>query len=284
MAETCSHLLADAARRGALSLTDEGRTRIAGFVLAQQHADGGFRGRSSASDLYYTFFAIRALNALGVALPVSPMAAHLRGFRRGEDLDFVHLACLACASGDVLPGERDEDVLGRLETFRVAEGGYSEKRGAVQPTAYGAFLAVLAYEAQGMPVPNREALARSVASLTPNVTTAVAARVILLGALGIAPPASVGKGLLARAARGGGFRAAFLAPMADLLSTATALCALRALGQPLDGIREAGLDFVDSLWHDSGGFLGHALDLTPDCEYTYYALLSLGVLAPDDPA
>jgi len=282
MAETCSHLLADAARRGALSLTDEGRSRIAGFVLAQRQADGGFRGRSSASDRYYTFFAIRVLKALDAPLPAAEIAAHLRGFRHGDGLDFVHLACLACASADVLPGERDEEVLARLETFRAADGGYAEKRGAAQSTAYGAFLAVQAYEAQGAPLPNRAALARSVESLAPNVTTAVAARAILLTSLGITPPDSVGAVLLDRAARRGGFRAAALAPIADLLSTATALCALRALGQPLDGIREATLAFVHSLWHDRGGFRGHGVDLTPDCEYTYYALLSLGVLAPDD--
>ncbi len=284
MPATCSQLLADATRRASQHLTDEGRTRITDFLVARQQADGGFRGRSHTSDLYYTFFAIRALSALDAPLPANRTADYLRAFHHGEALDFVHLACLACLAADVLSREPDLALLDRLETFRASDGGYSGKPGGVQSAADSIFLAMMAYEAQGVPIPNREALARSVEWLAPSVTTAVAARVILLTSLGIAPPASVGEGLLARASRRGGFRALSLAPIPDLLSTATSLCALHALGQSVAKIREATTDFVVSLWDDNGGFRGHRLDSTPDCEYTFYALLALGVLAQEDPA
>jgi hypothetical protein len=84
--------------------------------------------------------------------------------------------------------------------------------------------------------------------------------------------------LLARC-RHGGFFANPDAPVPDLLSTATALHALRSLHAPLDAIREDCLDFVDSLWTSQGAFYGTWVDDTPDCEYTYYGLLALGHLA-----
>ena len=69
------------------------------------------------------------------------------------------------------------------------------------------------------------------------------------------------------------------APVPDLLSTATALHALSSLHTPIDGIREACLDFVDSLWTSQGAFYGTWADDVPDCEYTFYGLLALGHLA-----
>jgi len=65
--------------------------------------------------------------------------------------------------------------------------------------------------------------------------------------------------------------------MSDLLSTAVALYALRLASVELGDLREACLDFVDSLW-SPGGFHGCVADRTPDCEYTFYGLLALGSL------
>jgi hypothetical protein len=48
---------------------------------------------------------------------------------------------------------------------------------------------------------------------------------------------------------------------------------------PIDGIREACLDFVDSLWTSQGAFYGTWADDVADCEYTFYGLLALGHLA-----
>jgi len=64
----------------------------------------------------------------------------------------------------------------------------------------------------------------------------------------------------------------------DLLSTASALFALDTLGQRLNGRADEALSFVAGQWLECGGFSGHTLDDTADCEYTYYGLLSLGVL------
>lgn len=64
---------------------------------------------------------------------------------------------------------------------------------------------------------------------------------------------------------------------ADLLSTATALFALRKCRADFDPVRPC-LEFVESLWRDSGGFAGHAADDIEDVEHTFYARLSIDCL------
>ena len=85
--------------------------------------------------------------------------------------------------------------------------------------------------------------------------------------------------MLSRCSPEGGFFAVPAAPIPDLLSTATALHALRSMGASLDAVREPCLDFIQLLWTGGGSFCGSWADPTPDCEYTYYGLLALGSLA-----
>jgi hypothetical protein len=44
-------------------------------------------------------------------------------------------------------------------------------------------------------------------------------------------------------------------------------------------VKEACLDFVDTLWSSRGGFYGTWEEDVLDCEYTYYGLLALGHLS-----
>ena len=88
-----------------------------------------------------------------------------------------------------------------------------------------------------------------------------------------------GRWLLAQAHPLGGFRASPLAPLPDLLSTATALHALASVGLPVTSVREPCLDFIDTLWSNEGGFHGHWHDDILDVEYAFYGLLALGQLA-----
>lgn len=73
----------------------------------------------------------------------------------------------------------------------------------------------------------------------------------------------------------GGFRADTTAPVPDLLSTATALFALRCYGaSPLVSPR----DFIEAHWLDNGGFGATLWDEEGDVEYLFYGLLALGSL------
>jgi len=76
----------------------------------------------------------------------------------------------------------------------------------------------------------------------------------------------------------GGFKAAQDLPIADTLSTSTALLALYMAGENLQSLSDKSIDFINLHWDESGGFFGSIADMTCDVEYTYYALLGIGIL------
>lgn len=270
----------------------ESRDLVAGFLHARVNPDGGFQNRAGASDLYYTVFGLDSLIGLQEALPAAT-GSYADAFTDRE-LDFVHLACLArtWAALKRVPGQAVVDrLLGRLETFRSADGGYATSAGAAYGTAYAAFMALGAYQDLGR-VMSADGIAGSLQRLkaadgsyanhpgmASGLTTSTAAAVLVLRHLGEPPDRNAGVWLLDRCHSRGGFFASPTAPVPDLLSTATALHALSTLHLPLGGLREPCLDFVDSLWTNRGGFFGTWADDDADCEYTYYALLALGHLS-----
>lgn len=268
---------------------------VADFLHQHLNPDGGFQDRAGASDLYYTVFGLDSLIALQRPLPTEQTAAYLGAFGDGTDLDLVHLACLARAWAALRrpPSPVVVDVmLKRIEAYRAEDGGYATSPRTAHGNAYGAFLAMGAYEDLERSMPSPGSLLQSVRalraedgsygnqrSLPTGLTTATAAAVSVLRHLDVEPDRAVGVWLLDRCHANGGFFASRAAPVPDLLSTATALHALSALHVPIGGLREPCLDFVDSLWTNRGGFFGTWADDDVDCEYTYYALVSLGHLS-----
>jgi prenyltransferase beta subunit len=273
----------------------ESRDLVVSFLRDRLHADGGFQDRAGASDLYYTVFGLDALIALQEPLPTDQTTAYLDRFGDGAALDFVHMACLARAWAALRREPADgvaDRLLSRIETCRSADGGYATTTGAATGSAYAAFLALGAYQDLARPLPAPADMLHSLQRLrTPDgsyanlggmssgITTATAAAVLILRQLGIPVDREAGIWLLDRCHAGGGFFAATSAPVPDLLSTATALHALSALHMPIAGLSDPCLDFVDSLWTNRGGFFGTWADDAADCEYTYYALLTLGHLS-----
>jgi prenyltransferase beta subunit len=184
-------------------------------------------------------------------------------------------------------------VLARLEGFRKPDGGYEGDPKVAHGTAYGAFVALGAYEDLNAMPPAPLKLIQSLKSLeTPDgawsnvpgakigATLATTGAVTLIRHLGFPVNDQVGDWLLARAHPQGGFLAAPHAPMPDLLSTATVLHALAAMERRLPSkVHERCLDFLDTLWSAEGGFHGHWADEHLDAEYTFYGLLALGHLS-----
>jgi geranylgeranyl transferase type-2 subunit beta len=82
--------------------------------------------------------------------------------------------------------------------------------------------------------------------------------------------------LAAQQADEGGWLAASGAPMADLLSTFSALFVLRQSGWNNERALTRARAYAQSLECEDGGFVGFALEQQADCEYTFYGL---GVLA-----
>ena len=269
---------------------------VAAFLRSKLSDQGGFVDRGGKPDLYYTVFGLEGMLALQMEPPKDRVAAWLETFGDGEGLDFVHLCSLArCWRGiwdrDVASRPR-EALAARIETYRTEDGGFHQSRQKKHGNAYGGLLAGAAYEDLGLPVPQPEGLALAMLGMqtadgafsnergqTEGSTTATSAAAAFYRHAGIPVPAELKNWLLSQCTPAGGFLAFPRAPLPDLLSTAVALHALDGMQADLSGLREIGLDFVDSLWSAEGGFHGHWADDDLDCEYTYYGLLALGHLS-----
>jgi hypothetical protein len=282
--------------RLAPKLLGDSADTVATFLRGEQNPDGGFRDRAGQSDLYYSVFGLDGLIALRSDLPVGAVQGYLRGFKDGEGLDFVHLGCLARCWAALPVAQRVEApvdrLLARIENHRSKDGGYSPVPGHADGTLYACFVATGAYQDLGRQQPEPLRMLDCVRRLEAadggyanqrdmplGLTPSTAAAVTLLRHLGEPLPPALGDWLLARCRPEGGFFATPVAPLPDLLSTATALHALSSMHVSLDPIREPCLDFLDSLWTNRGAFHGTWADDALDCEYTYYALLALGHLS-----
>jgi len=285
--------------RAAGCLENDSARLISSYLMGQMNDDGGFRGRTKESDLYYTAFGMTALLGLGVEFPVEKTWLYLHDFGDGGDLDFVHLSCLVrCRSLCRLIMQKDADfsseraILVNVEKFRSNCGGYSHTaKGAARGSVYAGFLAYCIYEDSGSKMPDVERVVRSISGLRcrgggysneagvmSGTTTATAAAMVLLKHIGMPVEESAIEWILRLYTKRGGFLAGEKAPVPDLLSTGTALHALKTLGVRMDGKTEACRSFIDLLWMENGGFAGSPADLAADCEYTFYALLGLGSL------
>jgi hypothetical protein len=250
--------------RLAPTVLGEAAGSVGAFFEEQFDDAGGARDRAGRPDLYYTVFALEGLIALRREPPAARVRPYLEGFGDGAGLDFVHACCLARAWAALgRPGPRP--LAGRI-------------RSEAAPTPYAAFLAHGALEDLGEPPPAPPAGFGDALVGPAAATPTVAAAVTLLHHVGAPVPAAAGPWLLARVHPKGGFAASEGAPLPDLLSTATALHALAALHVPLAPLKEAALDFIDTLW-TGRGFCGSWADDAVDAEYTYYALLALGHLS-----
>jgi hypothetical protein len=269
---------------------------VVGFLTSQLNPDGGFKNRAGDSDLYYTVFGIEGLLALRADVPFGTVARYLEAFGGGDSLDFVHTACLARCWASMPPDLRHEAPFDRIvrniSRFQSADGAYNASPGAQRGTLYGCFLAAGAHQDAGADVPDSAALVACIERLRADdggyangdalpmgLTPPTAAAATLLRNLGRPVPPEVGQWLLSRHHATGGFFATPMAPVPDLLSTATALHALAGMQVDLEPIKDSCLDFIDSLWTNKGAFYGNWTDDAADGEYTYYGLLALGHLS-----
>jgi prenyltransferase beta subunit len=270
---------------------------VRAFFQRQLSPDGAGLDRAGRPDLYYTIFALAGLQALDAAVPRDKVEEFLKSHGDGASLDFVHVSalarCWAVVGLDRMPDDLDRKLRDRIESFRKSDGGYEGDSKLSYGTAYGAFVALGAYQDLGHTPPHPLKLIQNLKHLETadgawtnvpgartGATTATAGAVTLIRHLGFPVNARVGDWLLAQVHAQGGFLAAPGAPMPDLLSTATALHALSAMDRRLPSeVHERCLDFLDSLWDAQGGFHGYWADDYVDAEYTFYGLLALGHLS-----
>lgn len=304
------------AGHGAESLNADARDRLRRFLLSLGRGDGGFAGVNAADapDVYYTPFAVMVLSAMDVL----PNPARIAGFADSIDefdsLDLAHLASLArlealiafACGGDAAEKflhdrtPRREKLIAEISEYRSNDGGFSHfAKFAERATPYGVFLAANALVELGAPELDSAILADSVkGSLLDDgsfsnasgaglggVNSTAAAIAILAefdGLRGIRMDPIIDYIRSMRCASGG-FKANALAPLPDVMSTATALITLDILGVELNPEERSDLqEFIQDHWRDvsvdAGGFVGDIISEVPDAEYTFYAIMALGLL------
>ena len=77
----------------ARELLGDSAPAVVRFARGQLNPDGGFKGRSEQSDLYYTVFGLELLSALENEIPFKRIGGYLEKFDL-QQLDLVHLASL----------------------------------------------------------------------------------------------------------------------------------------------------------------------------------------------
>lgn len=283
------------AAQSAGSYLEDGIDRVRGCTARLQAPGGGYVNRAGTPDLYYTVFGIDACVAAGAKPDWHAVSKYLKGFGDGESLDLIHLSCLARCLARVpfdISEERACAIAGRIESFRTRDGGFDGRLGSRRGSIYGIFLACSALNELGRRPSDEHRIVGSIQALADNrgyyrnehgidlaTTNASVGAVLLLQELGSRVDPRTVAWIQEQVSPVGGFRAGPGAPIPDLVSTATALFALRSCGVRLSPEQKEGcVQFIESLWDEEGGFYGTWVDETIDCEHTFYGLLSLGCL------
>lgn len=288
------------------------REKHAEYFLGAQRPDGGFAGREGPSDLYYTAFGIRAL-ALVAKLdgPTAELAAKfLRSQVTGHAhiIDFFSLVfasqLIESAAGINVFDEADNwqsRVAQAIESLRVADGGYAKTPEGSAASTYYSFLAVLTRQLTLQPIIDPDTLGDFVLSqrradggfveirpMRRGGTNPTAAGVGLLRVLDTMDPnnqrltdevrETVADFLLDLQTDEGGFKANTVIPIADLLSTFTALLTLADLGFAHEADLPAVRQFVESVAQPDGGFVAANWDGVVDVEYSFYGLATRALL------
>lgn len=254
------------------------------FVLSRQCADGGFRGRLGASDLYYTDFALRllALVAPGTTQLSSTAAWLAQAVPPSETVGCFNL--LNCHR--LLAQCGHEIDVDKASVERVLR--------AQTPSAYRTFLAGLCFQMLAAPMPRAAEATAAIALLQgpgggfreqrgegqeqTNATAAAVAFLLLEERLTEEQAQDAVNFMVTQQADDGGFLAHPSAPLSDLLSTFTALATLAGLA----GFERVDLPavarFLRQTAMPTGGFKAAPTDTEPDVEYTYYGLGSLALI------
>lgn len=288
------------AASNARTILGDSSSLVINYVKSQQNSDGGFKGGSDRSDLYYTMFGIDCLTALG-STPNFPLQNYIKSLESPGSLDFVHLCSYiqlisSLSKNDLnIEGfdnpERQEIFRKKIEDYRSADGGYNITKHSRTGSVYGCFLAVSAYEELNLPISNVDGILECLnklktkdggfsneVGLQHGITTATSAALILLKKYNQQIPVQSIDWLLDMFHITCGFLAFPGAPLPDLLSTATALHCLGEVECDIDILRENCLDYINTLWSEEGAFYGNWADDKTDVEYTFYGLLSIGNL------
>ena len=136
------------AKKSLKVLNKESIALISNFILSKFNDDGGFRGKSEKSDLYYTLFGLETMKILGIKIPGEKINKYLLSFETGNNLDFVHLICLA-RSLLRLKNKKNMRVIkiifDKINKFMLKDDGYRLSLQSDVSSIYASFLAFTAF-------------------------------------------------------------------------------------------------------------------------------------------
>jgi len=292
--------------RGLESLPEAYLSKQCCYILDAAQQDGGFCGRGRRSDLYYTSFALRCAEVLGIE-DVALWRGAGRYLREGVGPPETVVDCFSILHGMYLIGSqlKAESFLEGGEAQRTAiesmlrgcatpQGGVAVVPGG-EASVYHTFLAALCHQLLGRPTPGAQGAMAFVLACRrddggfvdksdaaerggTNPTAAAIAFLVMHDALDDSIADRAVDFLVAMQRAEGGCAAHRNAPIADLMSTFTSLVTLAELGA-LRRMKLAAVGrYVQGLAASEGGFHGTAVDDGFDPEYTYYGLGALGIL------
>jgi hypothetical protein len=262
------------------------------YIASLQNPDGGFRGRTSESDLYYTVFAVDILSAAAADFDCNNLIRYLQGLSP-DNLDFIHLCCqIRClAAMNVLEEGLKPSLIARLKRFMCSDGLYHHVQAGQNASVYGTFMAFSASQDLKETLVEPATLTTKLDKFRhPNgsykneygqgagTLPSTAAVMVMQSQLQIPVDNKTTNWILDCMTEQDGFAVSPRMPVSDLLSTATALQALRQAGVDAASTKEQCRTFVDSLRQNNGGFCANSFDPAVDAEYTFYGLLTVGNL------
>jgi geranylgeranyl transferase type-2 subunit beta len=269
------------------------------WVGGKQFADGGFPGRRSGSDPYYTDFAVRTISLLGGGRDKLSAAGRYLDGLRGAPRDVVE--CFNRLNiNRILSRNAIETRIDRAAAFRALDdqrlpSGASARKGGTEASAYNTFLAALCFEMLGAEHSSFHKVAASLAELRradggygdlpgeafgqTSPTAAAACMLAINGASDAAREEGTVGFLVAMQRPDGGLAAHARAAESDLLSTFNGLVALRQLEALADLDLPAVGRFAKALASAGGGFRACPGDKEPDVEYTYYGVGAIAILS-----
>ena len=282
--------------RGFRQMPAETRAELLKSVTASQGSGGFFRNKAGQEDLYYTFFGLLLALATGAKINSEKCASNLESIDF-QTLDLVH-GCAWLRSKNILKLIAVPQFLRRtflsaiLRFFGVGNENVhllqslSELPSTAFPqhnpqSPYSRFLLGTIYSDYGEVLPQTSldtyrlpsGLYSNLKNQSQYGVNATAAALFLLSH---EKGSETAEALWKIQESDGSFKAVATAPIGDLMSTATAVFAIRRFGKtPRVSVKP----YLRDCFRETGFFAATPDDPIGDLEYTVYGLLAMGVIS-----
>ena len=254
-------------------LDEPSRTEVIAFVKAQQHKNGAFVDRAGSPDLYYSLFG----GWLSKALKLDEQQENLKQYLSKQNTDEEKV--IDRFSSLIIRLSLGESNFAKPSFFELVR--WLSKRGRNLNAAYRFFLFMLSFDAlfgQNRMIYFFVRILLKFYKLPNDLPCSFSAAFILAKFLTGKNGKQETELLLPYFEKGKGFKVFPEQQNADLLSTAVALFVLKSRGEDIRTLAPDCLSLVQENY-DNGAFLSGDGDFSRDLEYTFYGLLTLGVLS-----